>query len=448
MPTSITVVATSTSVAPAANASIAAAFSAEGIWPWMTPTANPSSSSARSRSASRSAALPCIFSDSLDQRADDEGLPPRTQLAAQELVGGRPFVLVHDAGLDRTATGRQLVQGGRVEVAVCRQRERARDRRRGHVQDVRRHPLHPLRVERPPLRDPEAVLLVDHAEAQAGELDVGLDQRVGADDDSQLAAREPIERFPAPCRGSRSGQQRKRSRLFGQQLPQRHRVLLGQASRSAPSAPPGSRLPAPAASSTARPRSSPTRPPPSAAAASARRSRDPCRSRRTPCVGPASARTAATRSSGRRRRPACRTAAPASTGGGSASASPESPGTGTALRRPAARGPARRPRAARGKCTARIASGAPASSRRTRSSAGKGSRTLPTHGIACSTHCLIFCAFSCSVAGCMGVRSGGAGDPSFAGVISNSLTRKPRLSLEPVSRVRFRRSAWASARAG
>ena len=61
---------------------------------------------------------------------------------------------------------------------------------------------------------------------------------------------------------------------------ERRRVLLGQRSRSAPSAPPGSPLPAPATSRRRRPPSSPTRPPPSAAAASARRSRGRRRSRR------------------------------------------------------------------------------------------------------------------------------------------------------------------------
>ena len=120
------------------------------------------------------------------------------------------------------------MQRGRVEVAVGGQRERARDRRRGHVQDVRRHPLHPLRVERLALLDPEAVLLVDDAEAEAGELHRRLDQRVGADDQPQLPGREPLQRFLAARRRRRPGQQRERRRLFGQQLAQGHRVLLGQ----------------------------------------------------------------------------------------------------------------------------------------------------------------------------------------------------------------------------
>ena len=63
-----------------------------------------------------------------------------------------------------------------------------------------RHPLHPLGVERAALLDPEAVLLVDHAEAEAGELDRRLDQRVGADDQAQLAAGEPVQRLAGAAR--------------------------------------------------------------------------------------------------------------------------------------------------------------------------------------------------------------------------------------------------------
>ena len=120
------------------------------------------------------------------------------------------------------------MQGGGVEVAVGGERERARDRRRGHVQDVRRHTFDALGVERLALLDPEAVLLVDHAEAEAGELHGRLDQRVGADDQAELAAGEALQCFAAPRRRRRPGQQRERGRLFGQQLAQGHGVLLGE----------------------------------------------------------------------------------------------------------------------------------------------------------------------------------------------------------------------------
>ncbi len=120
------------------------------------------------------------------------------------------------------------MQGSGVEVAVGGQRERARDRRRGHVQDVRRQTFDALGVERLALLDPEAMLLVDHAEAEAGELDGRLDQRVGADDQAQLAAGEAVERFPAPGRRCGTGEQRERRRLFGQQLAEGDGVLLGE----------------------------------------------------------------------------------------------------------------------------------------------------------------------------------------------------------------------------
>ena len=164
----------------------------------------------------------------LDQRADDEGLAALAQLPADELVGAAALVLVDDPRLHRLAPGRQLVQGGGVEVAVGGQRERARDRRRGHVQDVRRQAFDALGVERLALLDPEAVLLVDHAEAEAGELDRRLDQGVGADDQAELAAGEAVQRFPAPGRRRGPGEQRERRRRFGQQPAQGDGVLLGQ----------------------------------------------------------------------------------------------------------------------------------------------------------------------------------------------------------------------------
>ena len=71
-----------------------------------------------------------------DERADDVGLAPVVEVAAEALVGlGAP--LVGDPARD----DRLRPRGGpgdlrHVEVAVDRLGERARDRRRGHVQDV------------------------------------------------------------------------------------------------------------------------------------------------------------------------------------------------------------------------------------------------------------------------------------------------------------------------
>jgi hypothetical protein len=72
----------------------------------------------------------------LDEREDDVGSRPPPQLGAQATVdlaaGGRR----EHFGRHRGAAGRQLVEERKLEVAVSGERERARDRRRGHHQHV------------------------------------------------------------------------------------------------------------------------------------------------------------------------------------------------------------------------------------------------------------------------------------------------------------------------
>ena len=110
-------------------------------------------------------------------------------------------------GRDRLAAPRQLAQHRHVEVAVVAERERARDRRGGHVQVVRALPGGAGRGQRRPLADAEAVLLVDDDHAEPVELDRVLDQRVRADDQRQLAGRELAEQVRAAARRRRAGQQ-------------------------------------------------------------------------------------------------------------------------------------------------------------------------------------------------------------------------------------------------
>ena len=81
---------------------------------------------------------------------------------------------------------------GDGEVAVHRQRERPRDRRRGHVEHVRA----PALGERRALLDAEAVLLVDDRDREVGELDLALDQRVRADCDPDVARGDELVRLP------------------------------------------------------------------------------------------------------------------------------------------------------------------------------------------------------------------------------------------------------------
>ena len=66
------------------------------------------------------------------------------------------------------------------------------------MQDVRApRPAGPLASSARALADAEAVLLVDDGDREPGELDGRLDQRVGADDERELARRERAERLAA-----------------------------------------------------------------------------------------------------------------------------------------------------------------------------------------------------------------------------------------------------------
>ena len=165
----------------------------------------------------------------LHQRADHERLPARVELLADALVGPGALVVGRgDVGDDRAPAGGQLVQARDVEVAVGGERERARDRRRGHVQDVRRAAGRRLAVQLAALVDAEPVLLVHDRDEQAVELHRVLDQRVRADEDLQLAARQLAQQVGAARLRGGAGQQRGLHELTGHQLLQRREVLLGQ----------------------------------------------------------------------------------------------------------------------------------------------------------------------------------------------------------------------------
>ena len=82
-----------------------------------------------------------------------------------------------------------------------------------------------LRLERAALVDPEAVLLVDDDQAEIGERDGVLDERVGADHDQRLARRDRLERLGLDVRLERSGQQRDADPELRQQRPDRLEVL-------------------------------------------------------------------------------------------------------------------------------------------------------------------------------------------------------------------------------
>ena len=99
------------------------------------------------------------------------------------------------------------------------------------MQDVRRAGVRVGGVglaERGALAHAEAMLLVDHGDGEAVEAHVGLDQRVRADDQRQLAAGELAERVAPPRRGGRAGEQRGGDGLAAEQALDRGEVLFGE----------------------------------------------------------------------------------------------------------------------------------------------------------------------------------------------------------------------------
>ena len=152
---------------------------------------------------------------------------PARSCSRSSLVGAGARALAgDDARVDRLAPARQLAQRARVEVAVAGQRERARDRRRGHVQRVRRRPW---RAARARWRTPKRCCSSTTATASDAKAHVGLDQRVRADD--QRAARR--SRACRACRARRRAgvepvSSAQRDRLAAEQLLDRREVLFGE----------------------------------------------------------------------------------------------------------------------------------------------------------------------------------------------------------------------------
>ena len=102
---------------------------------------------------------------------------------------------------DRLAAGGLLIEHRHVHVAEIGERQGARDRGRGHHQNVDGLALG---AERQALVDAEAVLLVDDRDAEILERDALLKQRVGADRDLDRCRRPGRRARPGvrlPCRG-------------------------------------------------------------------------------------------------------------------------------------------------------------------------------------------------------------------------------------------------------
>ncbi len=161
----------------------------------------------------------------LDERIDDVRLPAFVELPAYELVDLiAPRLRLRDR-LDRVTPGRHLTHDRRIEVAVGSQRERARNGRGGHDQDVW---MHALRPQGRALHDAEAVLFVDDRQTQLAERDRLLHERVRADDEMNGAGSELGLHFAPLPRRRRAGQQREAEARVFQQPPDGDEVLLGE----------------------------------------------------------------------------------------------------------------------------------------------------------------------------------------------------------------------------
>ena len=122
----------------------------------------------------------------------DQGTDP-VRLAAVGAGFRHPFdqagalLFGNDRSGDRLAPRRQFVDLRIVEIGVDRHRHGARYRGRGHDQLVRHFAVAGLALQRQPLVDAEAMLLVEYDESEPVEFYAGLEQRMRADYDLRLA---------------------------------------------------------------------------------------------------------------------------------------------------------------------------------------------------------------------------------------------------------------------
>ena len=113
----------------------------------------------------------------LNGRADQIHLPPLVDLAVQKAVQVPPPLAGDAPGLDRGASGGQLVQNGDVQIAINQQPQRAGDRGGAHDQQVR---VRSFFRQCAALAHPKAVLFVNDGQPQPGKLHPFAHQGVGA----------------------------------------------------------------------------------------------------------------------------------------------------------------------------------------------------------------------------------------------------------------------------
>ncbi len=141
----------------------------------------------------------------LHQRADPIGALTRFERAAHRILDFLQARHGNGTGIDRLAAGRFLAQFGYIHVAEVSQHQSARDRRGGQHEYVNCVAF--LR-EGEALMDAEAMLLIDHGQRQIAEGDILLEQRMGADQQIDVADGKPLKRVVALTAALAAGQDR------------------------------------------------------------------------------------------------------------------------------------------------------------------------------------------------------------------------------------------------
>ena len=159
------------------------------------------------------------------RRHDDVAAAAAGELLLHEPPPAVEVVGAHAIRGHRLAARGRLVEHRHVEVAVDRVGDRPRNRRGRHHQRVRLGlPL----LEHRPLEHAEAVLLVDHHEAEVLELGGSRDEGLRADDDSRGAGGDPGERRIPLLRRLAADEQFHLDAAAGEQPGERLVVLAGE----------------------------------------------------------------------------------------------------------------------------------------------------------------------------------------------------------------------------
>ncbi len=162
---------------------------------------------------------------SADQRADPEQPLAAIQRCRDRVQDPVQAGKRHRAGPDRLAPGRLLAQLRNRHVAIQREHQGARNRRRGHEQEIG---APALGGEIQSLVHAEAMLLVDDRQSQIGKGDIALEQGMSADRDPGRAARQLVEPASTPSAALAPGEQKRGEAGRSQQRSQTARVLTGQ----------------------------------------------------------------------------------------------------------------------------------------------------------------------------------------------------------------------------